>query len=118
VSSCGSCSSPQTCGGGGVPNACGSSSGTTPCAGLCASPVTFTSQNYQSGNLGTLATCHETTANLQGIQCGNFSSPRTFSVNGSAVTCGGSTTPPAKRNGGYCLQANAGSPAWSYFVTW
>lgn len=118
VSSCGSCTSPQTCGGAGVPNTCGAPVGTTPCAGLCTSPVTFSSPGYQSGNLGTGATCHETTANLQGVQCGNFSAPRTFSINGSVVSCGGSSTPPAPRNGGYCLQASAGSPAWSYFATW
>lgn len=116
VSSCGSCSSPQTCGGGGVPNTCGTSSG-TPCAGLCTNPVTFSSQSYQSGNLGTGATCHETSANLQGIQCSNISSPRTFSVNGNVASCN-SSTPPAKRNGGYCIQASAGNPAWSSFATW
>jgi hypothetical protein len=118
VSSCGTCSAPQTCGGSGVANACGTAAGSTPCAGLCTSPVTFSSQSYQSGNLGTGATCHETTANLQGVQCGNLSSPRTFSINGNAVACSGSSTPPAKRNGGYCFQASAGTPAWSYFATW
>jgi hypothetical protein len=118
VSSCGSCSSPQTCGGGGTPNACGGGSGGTPCASLCASPVTFANQSYQSGNLGTGATCHETTANLTGLVCGNFSSNRTFSVNGTAINCAGSVTLPAKRNGGYCFQASSGDYAWAYFSTW
>jgi hypothetical protein len=118
VSSCGSCTSPQTCGGGGTPNVCGGGSGTTPCASLCASPVTFTSQSYQSGNLGTAATCHETSANLAGLSCGNFASSRTFSVNGTLINCAGSATLPAKRNGGYCFQASAGDHAWAYFSTW
>jgi fibronectin type III domain protein len=117
VSSCGTCTSPQTCGGAGVPNACGNASGSTPCAGLCTSPVTFTTQSYQSGNLGTGATCHETSANLQGVQCSNVTSPRTFSVNGNARSCS-TSTPPAKRNGGYCIQASSGSPAWASFATW
>lgn len=117
VSSCGSCTSPQTCGGGGVPNACGTTSGSTPCAGLCTSPITFTTQNYQSGQLGTAATCHQTSANLQGVQCSNITSPRTFSVNGNVMSCS-TSAPPAKRNGGYCIQTSAGSPTWASFATW
>jgi hypothetical protein len=73
--------------------------------------------NYQSGDLGTGATCHETTAGLNGGGCSNFTSPRTLSVNGTVVNCGGWTL-PAKRNGGYCIQANAGSPAWVTFTAW
>jgi len=117
VSSCGSCTSPQTCGGAGVPNACGTAGGSTPCAGLCTSPITFSTQNYQSGNLGSGATCHETSANLQGVQCSNVTSPRTFSVNGNAVSCS-TSTPPAKRNGGFCIQTSAGNPTWASFATW
>ncbi|MET0793561.1 MAG: hypothetical protein ABW061_18725, partial [Polyangiaceae bacterium] len=117
VSSCGSCTSPQTCGGGGVANACGTASGSAPCAGLCSSPTIFTTQGYQSGSLGSGATCHQTSANLQGVQCYNVTSPRTFSVNGNVVSCS-TSTPPAKRNGGYCIQTSAGNPTWASFATW
>ncbi|MGC4065111.1 MAG: fibronectin type III domain-containing protein [Polyangiaceae bacterium] len=60
-----------------------------PCDSLCSSPVAYTTQSYNSGNLGTAATCHQTTANLQGLVCGNFASGRTFSINGTAVNCSG-----------------------------
>jgi hypothetical protein len=100
-----------------VPNACGTATGSTPCAGLCTNPTTFTTQNYQSGQLGTLATCHQTSANLQGVQCSNVTSPRTFSVNGNVMSCS-TSTPPAKRNGGYCIQTSSGNPTWASFATW
>jgi hypothetical protein len=47
-------------------------------------------------------------------------SPRTFSVNGTIVSCSGGnwSSLPAKRNGGYCLQSSAGNYAWAYFTTW
>jgi len=117
VSSCGTCTSPQTCGGGGVPNACGTASGNTPCAGLCSNPIVFAGPGYQSGALGTAATCHQTSATLQGVLCSNVTSPRTFSVNGTLMSCSNST-PPAKRNGGYCIQTSAGNPSWASFATW
>ncbi|MFZ5897022.1 MAG: fibronectin type III domain-containing protein [Myxococcota bacterium] len=92
---------------------------TTPCSGLCSNPISFAGPGYNSGNLGTGATCHQTTANLAAVQCGNFNAPRTFRVNGTLITCNGQgVTPPAKRNGGYCMQASAGEPAWAYFGTW
>jgi CubicO group peptidase (beta-lactamase class C family) len=95
------------------------SGGTTPCDALCTGPVQFTSPSYHSGNLGTGATCHQTSANLAGANCGNFASGRTFKVNGTTVTCNNSNiTLPAKRNGGYCFQASAGNHAWAYFSTW
>jgi len=117
VSSCGTCTSPQTCGGGGVANACGTAAGSTPCSGLCTNPTIFTTQSYQSPALGTGATCHQTTANLQGVQCSEVTAPRTFSVNGTVRSCS-TNTPPAKRNGGYCIQTTAGNPSWASFVTW
>jgi hypothetical protein len=118
VSSCGTCTSPQTCGGGGTPNVCGAA-GTTPCASLCTSPTVFAGPSYQSGNLGTGATCHQTVANLAGAVCGNFVAPRTFRVNDVQVSCtGGNITLPAKRNGGYCFQASTGNQPWAYFSTW
>jgi hypothetical protein len=90
--------------------------GSNPCASLCTSPVVFTSQNYQSGNLGTGATCHETTASIAGGNCSNLSS-RTIKVNNTTVSCNGWTM-PAKRNGGYCIQVSAGSPSYTSFATW
>ncbi|WP_437897088.1 fibronectin type III domain-containing protein [Sorangium sp. So ce124] len=118
VSSCGSCTAPETCGGGGTPNVCGGSGGSAPCSGLCSSPVVFSTQSYQSGNLGTAATCHETLASLQGLNCGNFAAGRTFRINNVLVTCNGANvTLPATRNGGYCMQASAGNEPWAYFAT-
>jgi hypothetical protein len=88
----------------------------TPCGGLCQNPVTF-SGSYGASNLGTGATCHETTSNLAGGLCGGFASSRTFSVNGTPVSCSGIAYPP-KRNGGYCLQASAGNEPWAWFSVW
>ena len=88
----------------------------TPCGGLCQNPMTF-SGSHGASNLGTGATCHETTSNLTGGLCGGFASPRTFSVNGSVVSCSGIVFPP-KRNGGYCFQASAGNEPWAWFSVW
>jgi hypothetical protein len=54
---------------------------------------------------------------------GNFVSPRTFSINGTAATYtssnGGATvTLPAKINGGWCMQAGAGNNSFAYFTTY
>ncbi len=92
------------------------SGGTNPCASLCTSPVVFTSSNYQSGNLGTGATCHQTTASLNGGNCSNISG-RTLKVNGTTMNCNGWSL-PAKRNGGYCIQVSAGTPNYTSFATW
>ena len=98
---------------------CPACSGSTPCSGLCTSPIVFTSQNFNSGNLGTAATCHQTVANIGGGNCGNFSGGRTFRINDTLMSCSGGNWPslPAKRNGGYCFQATAGDFAWAFFVT-
>jgi hypothetical protein len=93
-------------------------SGSNPCAGICSNPVNF-SGNFQSGNLGTAATCHQTTT-LNGGNCGNFVSPRTLSINGTVMTCNNqnwSSLPP-KVNGGYCVTTTAGNQPWAYFATW
>jgi beta-glucosidase len=111
--SCGSCASGQSCN---ASNQC-VSSGSTPCSGLCTNPVVFTAANYNSGNIGTSATCHETTVNLQSGGFGNFAAGRTFKVN-DVLMSGGSLALPAKRNNGYCFQASAGDHAWAYFNTW
>ena len=95
------------------------SCGGTPCSGYCTNPVTFNGA-LQSGNLGTNATCHQTTANINGGNCGNFVSPRALFVNGKQMTCNNGNWPslPAKVNGGYCVYTTAGNQAWAYFTTW
>jgi hypothetical protein len=81
--------------------------------------VTF-SGNFQSGNLGTAATCHETTATINGGNCGNFVAPRQLFINGVAMSCGTGnwSSLPAKVNNGYCVYTTAGDYAWAYFTTW
>lgn len=110
VCSAGACTHPSN----------GTCSTATPCSSLCTSPTSFSSASYSSGNLGSGARCFETTAALRGGVCGNFASSRKLSVNGTNVTCNGGNWPslPAKRNGGYCVQATAGDFPWAYFVTW
>ena len=116
VASCGTCTSPQICGGSGTPNVCGTGSTSNPCAGLCSSPISF-NQSAQL-NLDGSASCHETTADLQGMVCGG-STGRTFKVNGTLINCNSNITLPAKRNGGYCTQWSAGNQGdWAYFSTW
>jgi hypothetical protein len=82
--------------------------------------MNFSGPNFQSGNLGTQATCHQTTANLNGGVCGNFATGRTLSVNGQQMSCNGGnwSALSAKVNGGYCVTTNAGNHAWAYFATW
>jgi hypothetical protein len=96
------------------------STGATPCSGLCANPTRFTSASFASGNLGSGATCFETTASLNGGVCGNLSSGRTFTVNQTTMSCTANwpNPLPAKRNGGYCIQTTAGNFPWAYFTTW
>jgi hypothetical protein len=93
--------------------------GTGPCAGLCSGP-TAVAPTMNSGDLGTGATCQEVTGGaLTSLVCGNFVSPRTFSVNGTAINCaaGGTFSLPAAKNGGYCMQASAGNQSYAYFTT-
>lgn len=109
VCSAGVCTHPQN-------GSCGS----TPCSAFCQNPVVFSSSNFQSGNLGSNATCHQTTATLNGGNCGNFVSPRSLSVNGTLMSCnnGNWSSLPPKVNGGYCVQTTAGNHPWAYFTTW
>jgi hypothetical protein len=100
----------------------GTGTGTGPCAGRCANPIVFTLgvSDYNTGDLGTGATCHETTETLTMVQCGNFVSPRSLTVNGTPVDCigGGISFLPPKQGGGYCFQVSAGLQAWAYWVVW
>jgi hypothetical protein len=99
---------------------CQSAPSGSPCTDLCSAPVVFDGPSYSASNLGTGATCHETTAELSGGNCGNFAPGRTLRVNGQTVTCNWSNWPslPPKRNGGYCFQASAGNYPWAGFTTW
>lgn len=87
-----------------------------PCSDLCSNPVQFTAP-YSSGNLGSAATCHQTTSNLVNGVCANFAAGRTFKINGTNVSCNNFKLPP-KRNGGYCMQASAGNQPYAFFAVW
>lgn len=89
-----------------------------PCAGLCANPTVFSAQNYNSGNLGEAATCHQTTTAFSIVACGNFVLPRGLTINGTTqIMCSGQFAAlPPPRNGGFCLQTNAGRESYAYFV--
>jgi hypothetical protein len=106
-------------GGGGAPTGgagVGGNTGAGPCMGLCTGALSV-AMGTNSGPLGTASTCHEVVGNLSGIVCGNFAPPRTLSVNGSPIACGGgNVTVPAKRNGGYCVQTTAGNYSFAYFA--
>lgn len=94
-------------------------SGTTPCTSLCSSPTPITTQSFASGPLGTSARCYEASVNFVSGNCGGFASGRTLSINGTPLPCTGQNwTLPAKRNGGYCIQANAGQNSYAWFTTW
>jgi hypothetical protein len=105
-------------GSGGDSGSGGAPGGTGPCMGLCDNPIVFTTASYNSTNLGTGATCHETTANIQGGGCSNCTG-RTFTINGTPETGTGNwpTPLPAKVNGGYCFQATAGGLTYATFYT-
>lgn len=109
VCSAGLCTHPQN-------GSCGS----TPCASFCSNPTVYNTAFYQNGNLGTGASCYETTAALAGGNCGQFVTPRKLSVNGTVMSCdtGNWSSLPPKVNGGYCIQISAGNHPWSYFTTW
>lgn len=94
--------------------------GPGPCAAHCANPTSFTSANFQSGNLGTAATCHEKVGPLQGGVCGNFVNPRKLLVNGVAMPCTWTPWPslPPAQNGGYCIQTTSGNHSYAAFATW
>jgi hypothetical protein len=63
------------------------------------------------------AFCYETTGAVNGGACSNFVAPRTLSVNGTAMNCGGWTV-PARVNGGYCVYGPAGGHTYDAFNTW
>lgn len=98
----------------------GSCAAQGPCAGYCMNPIQFSTSNYQSGDLGTNATCHETMAPLRGGLCGNFASSRQLFVNGVPMTCNWSSwnSLPSAKNGGHCIYTTSGDSSWASFSTW
>lgn len=89
-----------------------------PCTDLCPSPTTFSTQYFSSQNIGTSARCYEGIATLVSGSCTGFASPRTLTINGTAMACNGQNwTLPPKRNGGYCFQVSAGQNPWAQFNT-
>jgi spore coat protein A len=96
----------------------------SPCSGLCNNPVVFTvpdNRTFRSGDLGTDATCHETTSELLSGTCSSFSAGRQLTVNGRVMPCGSGNWPyplPPQRNDGYCIQTTAGNQPWAAFATW
>jgi FtsP/CotA-like multicopper oxidase with cupredoxin domain len=92
----------------------------TPCSGLCNNPVEFTvadGSNFQSGNLGTGATCFETQSRLAGGEGSSFASPRQLTVNGRVEPLNGNWTSPLPplRHNGYCIQTTAGNNSFAAF---
>jgi hypothetical protein len=83
------------------------------------SPAITVPPNTNSGDLGTATTCHEVSGSQGSMVCGNFVTPRTFTVNGTSFNCasGSGGTLPAARNGGWCFEASAGNNSYAYFAT-
>jgi hypothetical protein len=92
---------------------------TTPCAGICTNPTSI-SVGYSNGYLGSSAACYQiTSGTIGGWNCGNFTSSRTLSINGTSYPgCNGTKPVPAKRNGGYCFNITSGQYPYAYFGTW
>lgn len=94
-----------------------------PCGGLCNNPVVFSvadGSNFQSGNLGTGATCFETRSRLFQGESSSFVSPRQLTVNGRVEPLNGNWTYPLPpmRNDGYCIQISPGQNPWAAFAAW
>jgi spore coat protein A, manganese oxidase len=91
-----------------------------PCAGLCNNPITFTvpdGGNFQSGPLGTGATCHQTTSEISSGSGSSFVSPRQLTVNGKLMPLNGNWTAlPSQRHEGYCIQTTAGNNSFAAFT--
>jgi FtsP/CotA-like multicopper oxidase with cupredoxin domain len=96
----------------------------SPCSGLCNNPVEFSvadGSDFQSGALGTGATCFETHSMLMSGTCSNFTGGRELTVNGETQTCDGGNWPqplPPQRSHGYCIQTTAGDEPWASFSVW
>jgi len=95
----------------------------TPCSGLCNNPARFSvadGSNFHSGNLGTGATCFETTSSLFQGENSSFASGRSLTVNGRTEPLNGNWNYPLPpmRNEGYCIQITAGNNSFAAFAAW
>ena len=95
----------------------------TPCSGLCNNPVVFTvaaNGNFQSGSIGTGATCFETQSRLALGNSSEFAGTQTISVNGRVQPSNTDwkyPLPPMRHNG-YCIQTTAGGNSFASFAAW
>jgi FtsP/CotA-like multicopper oxidase with cupredoxin domain len=94
-----------------------------PCGGLCNNPVVFSvadGSNFQSGNLGTGATCFETRSRLFQGESTNFIGGKQLTVNGRVEPQTGNWNYPLPpmRNDGYCIQVSAGNQSYAAFAAW
>jgi hypothetical protein len=96
--SCGSCTSPQTCGGGGTANVCGSSACT---------PTTCATQGKNCGSISD--GCGGT------LSCGTCTSPETCGGAGTANVCGASVTDPSGPPAGYKIAVIGDTEAGTNF---
>jgi spore coat protein A len=93
-----------------------------PCSGICNNPVEFSvadGANFQSGALGTGATCHQTTSQLASGNCTNFTGGRQLTVNGEVQQCNGlnwAQPLPPMRSHGYCIQTTPGNQPFAAFT--
>ncbi len=95
----------------------------TPCSGLCNNPTRFSvadGSNFQSGNLGTGASCFETTSRLFQGESSSFAAGKTLMVNGRTEPMNGNWNYPLPpmRNDGYCIQVSAGNNSFAAFAAW
>jgi FtsP/CotA-like multicopper oxidase with cupredoxin domain len=95
----------------------------TPCSGLCNNPTRFSvadGSNFQSGNLGTGASCFETTSRLFQGESSSFASGKTLMVNGRTEPMNGNWNYPLPpmRNDGYCIQVSPGNNSFAAFAAW
>jgi hypothetical protein len=94
-----------------------------PCGGLCNNPVVFSvadGSNFQSGNLGTGATCFETRSRLFQGESSSFASGKQLTVNGRVEPLNGNWNYPLPplRNDGYCIQVSPGNNSYAAFAAW
>jgi spore coat protein A len=95
----------------------------TPCSGLCNNPTRFSvadGSNFQSGNLGTGASCFETTSRLFQGESSSFAAGKSLMVNGRTEPLNGNWNYPLPpmRNDGYCIQVSAGNNSFAAFAAW
>ncbi|WP_394846945.1 multicopper oxidase domain-containing protein [Pendulispora brunnea] len=89
-----------------------------PCSGLCTANAFKVPDGatFNSGALGTNSSCFETRSEIRTGTCQGFAAGRELTVNGVRMACDGSNWRlPRQRNGGYCIQTNAGNNSSASF---